>query len=294
MCQTDQHPQSANLFFLLLNQMLSIIKDHLPHSITAGSEIEEHASRAFVPSCVRAFVLSCGSGGQVVRSLGTVPKLSCCNLRALDNSPFIHHHELMPLTKRQKEILDFVSRFLDRNGYSPTLEEIATYFHLASLNGVYKHLQALQERGFIRRLSNQARSIQLLNPEHSSPTTLPLLGYVTAGQPVEAVVNAEEISVPESFLTRGKNYVLQVRGNSMIDEHIQDGDYVVIEQREEAHNGEMVIALIDGENATLKKFYREDDKIRLQPANPALEPIWVKEDRIRIQGVVVGIMRKYS
>ena len=200
----------------------------------------------------------------------------------------------MPLTKRQKEILDFVSQFLDRHGYSPTLEEIATYFNLASLNGVYKHLQALQERGFIRRLSNQARSIQLLNPEPSSPTTLPLLGYVTAGQPVEAVVNAEEISVPESFLTRGKNYVLQVRGSSMIDEHIQDGDYVVIEQREEAHNGEMVIALIDRENATLKKFYREGDQIRLQPANTALEPIWVKEDRIRIQGVVVGIMRKYS
>lgn len=200
----------------------------------------------------------------------------------------------MPLTKRQKEILDFVSQFLDRHGYSPTLEEIATYFHLASLNGVFKHLQALQERGFIRRLSNQARSIQLLNQEPSSPTTLPLLGYVTAGQPVEAVVNAEEISVPESFLTRGKNYVLQVRGNSMIDEHIQDGDYVVIEQREEAHDGEMVIALIDGENATLKKFYREGDQIRLQPANTALEPIWVKEDRIRIQGVVVGMMRKYS
>jgi len=289
-------------------------------------EIEEHASRAFVLWCCRAVVLSClravvqscfravGASrgfqvpGQVwnlgfgiclefgIWDLGFQGEFGDCPQTPLDNSPFIHHHKPsdMPLTKRQKEILDFVSRFLDRHGYSPTLEEIATYFHLASLNGVYKHLQALQERGFIRRLSNQARSIQLLNPEDSSPTTLPLLGYVTAGQPVEAVVNAEEISVPESFLTRGKNYVLQVRGNSMIDEHIQDGDYVVIEQREDAHNGEMVIALIDGENATLKKFYREDDKIRLQPANPALEPIWVKEDRIRIQGVVVGIMRKYS
>ncbi len=200
----------------------------------------------------------------------------------------------MPLTKRQKEILDYVSVFLESNGYSPTLNEIASHFQLASLNGVYKHLKALQERGFIRRLTNQARSIQLLNPDTPSPTTLPLLGYVTAGQPVEAVVSAEEISVPESFLTRGKNYVLRVRGDSMIDEHIQDGDYVVIEQREAAHNGEMVIALIDGENATLKKFYREDDKIRLQPANPALEPIWVREDQMKIQGVVVGIMRKYS
>ena len=199
----------------------------------------------------------------------------------------------MPLTKRQKEILDYVRDFLDGQGYSPTLEEIADHFALASLNGVYKHLRALEERGFIRRLSNQARSIQVLNPERSSPATLPLLGYVTAGQPVEAVVNVEQISIPESFLTRGRNYVLRVRGNSMIEEHIQDGDYVVIEQREDAANGEMVIALIDGENATLKKFYREHDKIRLQPAHPVLEPIWLREDQVKIQGVVVGIMRKY-
>ena len=199
----------------------------------------------------------------------------------------------MPLTRRQKEILDYVREYLERQGYSPTLEEIADHFDLASLNGVYKHLRALQARGFIRRLTNQARSIQLLNPEASSPTTLPLLGYVTAGKPVEAVVNVEEISVPESFLTRKRNYVLRVRGDSMIDEHIQDGDFVIIEEREGARDGEMVIALIDGENATLKKFYREHETIRLQPAHPTLEPIWVKEDRIKIQGVVVGIMRKY-
>lgn len=199
----------------------------------------------------------------------------------------------MPVTKRQKEILNYLRDFLQRHGYSPTLEEIARHFGLASLNGVFKHLKALEERGFIRRLSNQARSIQLVNAEVASRSTLPLLGYVTAGQPVEAVVNAEEISVPESFLTRGHNYVLRVRGNSMIDEHIQDGDYVVVEQQEDARNGEMVIALIDGENATLKKFYREAGKVRLQPANPALDPIYVSEDRVKIQGVVVGIMRKY-
>ena len=199
----------------------------------------------------------------------------------------------MPLTRRQKEILDYLREYLERQGYSPTLEEIADHFDLASLNGVYKHLRALQARGFIRRLTNQARSIQLLNPEASSPTTLPLLGYVTAGKPVEAVVNVEEISVPASFLTRKRNYVLRVRGDSMIEEHIQDGDFVVIEEREGARDGEMVIALIDGENATLKKFYREQEMIRLQPAHPTLEPIRVREDRITIQGVVVGIMRKY-
>ena len=199
----------------------------------------------------------------------------------------------MPITRRQKEILDYLRSFLDQQGYSPTLEEIAEHFSLASLNGVYKHLRALEERGFIRRLANQARSIQLVDPESTSSAALPLLGYVTAGQPLEAVVNEEQIAVPESFQTRGKNYVLQVQGESMIEEHIQDGDYVIIEQRPEAHNGEMVVALLDGEKATLKKFYREQDKIRLQPANQALEPIWTTEDRVQIQGIVVGIMRKY-
>jgi repressor LexA len=199
----------------------------------------------------------------------------------------------MPITRRQKEILDYLKKFLDQCGYSPTLEEIADHFSLASLNGVYKHLRALEERGFIRRLTNQARSIQLVDPESTPYPLLPLLGYVTAGQPVEAIVNVEQIAVPESFQTRGNNYVLQVQGESMIEEHIQDGDYVIIEQRPEARNGETVVALIDGEKATLKKFYREQDKIRLQPANQALEPIWTTEDKVQIQGVVVGIMRKY-
>ena len=199
----------------------------------------------------------------------------------------------MPLTKRQKDILDFVKDFLHRHGYSPTLEEIANHFSLASLNGVYKHLRALEQRGFIRRLSNQSRSIQILETSLSRQVMLPLLGYIAAGQPVETVADVEEISVPESFLTRRKNYVLRVRGDSMIDEHIQDGDYVVIEQREEARNGETVIALIDGESSTLKKFYREGNRIRLQPANPDLTPLYVDEAQLQIQGVVVGVMRRY-
>ncbi len=199
----------------------------------------------------------------------------------------------MPLTKRQKDILDYLKDFLHRHGYSPTLAEIANHFSLASLNGVYKHLRALEERGFIRRLCNQSRSIQVLETSLSRQVVLPLLGYIAAGQPVETVTDVEEISVPESFLTRRKNYVLRVRGDSMIDEHIQDGDYVVIEQREEARNGETVIALIDGESSTLKKFYREGNKIRLQPANPELAPLYVDEAQLQIQGVVVGVMRKY-
>ena len=199
----------------------------------------------------------------------------------------------MPLTKRQRDILDYVKDFLHRHGYSPTLEEIANHFSLASLNGVYKHLRALEERGFIRRLSNQSRSIQVLETSLSRQVVLPLLGYIAAGQPVEPVADVEEISVPESFLTRRKNYVLRVRGDSMIDEHIQDGDYVIIEQREEAQNGETVIALIDGESSTLKKFYREGNRIRLQPANPDLTPLYVDEAQLQVQGVVVGVMRRY-
>ncbi len=200
----------------------------------------------------------------------------------------------MPLTKRQSQILGFIREYLQEHDYSPTLEEIGSHFGLASLNGVYKHLQALEERGFIRRLANQARSIQLLHGDRSSQPTLPLWGTVAAGQPIEAVSDREEIAVPESFLTRGRNYVLRVSGDSMIDEHIQDGDLVVVEERVDAHNGEMVVALVDEDSVTLKKFFREKSgMIRLQPANPAMQPIFVTEDRLRIQGVVIGVMRRY-
>ncbi len=201
----------------------------------------------------------------------------------------------MPLTKRQKEILTYLKNFLAANEYAPTLEEIANHFGMASLNGVYKHLRVLEERGFIKRLSNRARSIQIVESEqsHHSPV-LPLLGYVAAGTPIEAIVNSDEVSVPEMFLTRGKNYVLRVEGDSMIDEHIQDGDLIIVEQRETAQNGETVVALVDGEQATLKRYYREGNQIRLQPANEKMSPILVDETRLAIQGIVVGLMRKYQ
>ncbi len=200
----------------------------------------------------------------------------------------------MPLTKRQRLILNFIREYLGENDYAPTLEEIAHHFGMASLNGVYKHLTALEERGFIRRLSNQARSIQLLETALPDRCCLPLLGTVAAGQPLEVVSDPEEISVPESFLTRGKNYVLRVSGDSMIDEHIQDGDLVVVEERATAHNGDMVVALVDDDSVTLKKYFREPDgMVRLQPANPNLRPIYLSEDRLRIQGCVIGVMRRY-
>lgn len=199
----------------------------------------------------------------------------------------------MPLTQRQQEILSFIESYLDSRGYSPSMEEIANHFGIASLNAIHKHLRVLEERGFIHRLSNRARSIRVLHEELGQVRSIPLLGRIAAGMPIEAVSNREEFFVPESLLTRGQNYVLQVEGDSMIDEHIQDGDLIVVEQRESARDGETVVALIDGDRATLKKVYREGSRVRLQPANPTVDPIFVPADRLQIQGVVVGLIRKY-
>jgi repressor LexA len=200
----------------------------------------------------------------------------------------------MKLTKRQKEILDFVAGFIEDNGYSPSMEEIAEHFQFSSLNAVFKHLSALESRGYLHRDSNRARSIQLSQEDTSGIQILPLYGYVAAGQPIEAVSSPETLQVPDSFLPRrGNYYVLQVQGESMIDEHIQDGDYIVVESRETAAPGEMVVALIDDENVTLKKFYSEENRIRLQPANESLSPIILDATRVKIQGVVVSVMRKY-
>jgi repressor LexA len=201
----------------------------------------------------------------------------------------------MKLTRRQKEILDFLSEFIDSKGYSPSMEEIADHFHFASLNAVFKHLEALEKRGHLHRDPNRARAIQLSQNNPAGMQILPLFGYVAAGRPIEAVANPETLQVPEDFLPgRGNYYVLRVQGESMIDEHIQDGDYVVVESREAASPGEMVVALIDNENVTLKKFYREGNQIRLQPANQALTPLILDESRVKIQGVVVSVMRKYN
>jgi repressor LexA len=201
----------------------------------------------------------------------------------------------MKLTQRQKEILDFISDFIDHNGYSPSMEEIAEHFHIASLNAVFKHLEALSSRGYLHRDSNRARSIQLSANSASGVQTLPLFGYVAAGRPIEAISASETLPVPEYFLPRrGNCYVLQVKGESMIDEHIQDGDFVVVESRQTANPGETVVALVDNENVTLKKFFPEGNQVRLQPANEILQPIVLDGTRVKIQGVVVSVMRKYQ
>jgi repressor LexA len=202
----------------------------------------------------------------------------------------------MALTKRQREILDYLSGYSEDNGYAPSFEEIARKFNYNSLATVHEHLSNLERKGYIKRSYNESRAIEIL-PSDVFPKAveLPLLGTVAAGMPIEAVTSHETMCVPDSFISRGGNhYVLRVRGNSMIDEQIRDGDFVVVEDRKSADSGEMVIALLRGSDVTLKKFYRDPGgKIRLQPANAAMQPIFVDPDLVQIQGVVVGVMRKY-
>ena len=201
---------------------------------------------------------------------------------------------MQPLTRRQREILDYLKEFIDERGYAPSLEEIGARFGLSSLATVHKHLMNLQEKGFIRRAWNRSRSVELVPTRAGGRAVdLPLLGYVAAGEPIEAVVGAETVTVPEDLVGARETYALRVRGSSMIDEQIRDGDLVVVEDRQVAHNGEMVVALLDGSDVTLKTFYREKNHIRLQPANEALAPIIAKPDAVRVQGVVIGVIRRY-
>ena len=202
----------------------------------------------------------------------------------------------MPLTKRQREILTYLGNYSENNGYAPSFEEIAEEFNYNSLATVHEHLSNLERKGYIRRAYNESRAIEIL-PNASQPRAveLPLLGGVAAGVPIESLATGETVCVPESFLRKaGSHYALKVRGQSMIDAHINDGDVVVVNERRSADNGEMVIAMMHGSSATVKKFYRErDGRIRLQPANETMEPLYVHENDISIQGVVVGVLRRY-
>jgi repressor LexA len=201
----------------------------------------------------------------------------------------------MHLTRRQKEILDFLARHIERKGYAPTIEEIGEHFGLSSLATVHKHLTNLQHKGLIKREWNRSRALELVPVDVKvRAVELPLLGRVAAGTPIEAVSGSETIFVPEDMVGRRDTYVLQVKGDSMIDEHIRDGDYVIVESRKTARDGEMVIALLEEEKVTLKKLYRESGgRVRLQPANARLKPMYVEADALRVQGVVIGVLRKY-
>ena len=202
------------------------------------------------------------------------------------------------LTERQKAILEFIAEYQQRHGISPTHREIRDEFGYSSFGTVYKHLKLLQQKGYLHRDWNQKRGLELLRAVPGvarSEAEIPFLGEIAAGQPIEALPRREELAVP-GHLFGGEpadHYVLRVAGESMIDEGIHDGDLVVVLRREEARPGEMVVALIDGDAATLKRFYPERDVIRLQPANPNMEAMRVPADRVKVQGVVVGLMRKF-
>ncbi|MCY4574212.1 MAG: transcriptional repressor LexA [Gemmatimonadetes bacterium] len=200
----------------------------------------------------------------------------------------------MPLTKRQKEILDFLKAFIDENGYSPSFEEICAAFGYTSLATVHEHLTNLATKGYIRKAPRESRSIEF-PPETEPSVPLPLLGTVAAGQPIEAVRDNESLAIPGEMIRKGsEHYVLRVSGESMIDEQIRDGDHIVVNARETADDGEMVVALVRDEAATVKKLYRESgNRVRLQPANRDMEAIIEDASDVRIQGVVVGLVRTY-
>jgi repressor LexA len=201
----------------------------------------------------------------------------------------------MALTRRQREIYDFVREFIEARGYSPSLEEIGERFGLSSVATVHKHVQHLVEKGWLRKGWNRSRSVEPIAVDRDGAAlSLPLLGTVAAGAPIEAFEQSgESVTVPREMVGRGETYVLQVRGDSMIEDHIQDGDYVVVESRAEARNGETVVALVRGEEATLKKFYRRGPKVVLEPANQALRPIELPARDVQVRGVVRGLLRQY-
>ncbi len=207
----------------------------------------------------------------------------------------------MALTKRQRELYDWISEFVAKHGYSPSFEEIGEGLGLSSLATVHKHVTNLEKKGLLKRDYNRSRSIDLIAPKGkmkqvmaaaAASAELPLLGRIAAGRPVEAVENPETISLTD--FTRSKDvFVLEVRGDSMQDEAILDGDYILVEKTSVASNGDIVVALVDGVETTLKRIYKEGDKVRLQPSNAAMQPILVPAAAVRIQGRVIGVLRKY-
>lgn len=203
-----------------------------------------------------------------------------------------------PLTKRQKEVLDYISQSIELNGYAPSYREIAEAFSLGSVATVADHVETLVAKGLLKKSDNSARSLQLIKPEEfdeDRSVGLPILGLIAAGQPIQTMSgHTETLEVPPFMVGTRHSYVLQVKGDSMIDDGIFEGDYVVIQEKPVPSNGEMVVALVNGEEATLKRYYKEKHHIRLQPANDAHEPIIIQPGTpIKIQGVCIGVIRKY-
>ena len=208
----------------------------------------------------------------------------------------------MAITKRQREIYDFIARFVAERGYSPSFEEIGDGTDLSSLATVHKHITNLEKKGLLKRDYNRSRSIDVLPPRGalkksmevaaSAAMELPLMGRIAAGRPVEALQNPETISLAD--FTRSKEvFVLQVKGDSMQDEAILDGDYILVEKTSVVRNGEIAVALVDGMESTLKRIFKEADKVRLQPSNAAMQPVIVSAAAVQVQGRVIGVLRKY-
>ena len=206
----------------------------------------------------------------------------------------------MPVTAKQGRIYEFIRRYIDSNQEAPTIAEIGRQFQMRSSASVHAVLTALEREGLIKRIPNVSRGIQIVQQQKEGgggddDNEIPLLGTVAAGQPIEAILSHDTISVPKDLQGHGRTFALRVRGESMIDENIQDGDIIIVASQKTAENGQVVVALIDGNYATVKKFYREAEFIRLEPANPQFKPIFIKtEERIQIQGVVRGLIRKYA
>jgi repressor LexA len=206
----------------------------------------------------------------------------------------------MAITKRQREVYDFIAEFVQKNQYSPSYEEIREGLGLNSLATVHKHVTNLEKKALLTRDYNRSRSIDLLPPKGrmkqamsvNTGMVLPLLGRIAAGQPIEAIERPETISLAD-FVRSKEVFVLEVRGDSMQDEAILSGDYVLVEKTKIAHNGDIVVALVESSDATLKRFYREGEKIRLQPSNARMKPIIVPAADVQIQGRVIGVLRKY-
>jgi repressor LexA len=209
----------------------------------------------------------------------------------------------MALTKRQKDVLDFIADFVEENGYSPSYEELAHGLKLASLATVHKHIQALESRNYLRRLFNQSRSLEV-SPKYvqerrrSRQTTraaeVPLAGKIAAGAPVEAIEGQDTLQFAD-FAGKGDTFALQVTGESMIEDHILSGDYVLVEKTPQVKDGEIVVALVDGRETTLKRIYHDPDgRIRLQPANSSMQPIIVEAANVQVQGRVLAVLRKFK
>ncbi len=203
----------------------------------------------------------------------------------------------MPVTARQRQVFEFIRQYVENEKQPPTIAEIGKQFQMSSSASVHSILSTLEREGLIKRIPNVSRGIELnnLKQEDSEDYEIPLLGLVAAGQPIEAILTHETVAAPKNMMSRGRMFALRVRGDSMIEENIQDNDIIIVSSQETAENGQMVVALIDGNYATVKKFYREPDFIRLEPANPQFKPIFIKTPgRLQLQGVVRGLIRNYA